>query len=191
MAKANSPEEGIASLIRNLEANTGKSIDAWIATARATGHTKHGQIVAQLKKDHGLSHGYANQIALRALAAAKPPAASEVDPIDNLYAGAKAGLRPIHDALTAAIKRFGNDVEFSPKKSYVSLRRSKQFALIQPSIATRVDLGLILKEIHAVGRLEESGSFNAMFTHRVRLARPADVDAELIAWLRQAYDAAR
>ena len=190
MAKANSPEEGMASLIRNLEANTGKSIDAWIATARATGQTKHGQIVAVLKKDHGLSHGYANQIALRALAAAKPPAGSEVDPIDALYAGAKASLRPIHDALIAAIKGFGSDVEFSPKKSYVSVRRSKQFALIQPSTATRVDVGLILKTIPAKGRLEESGSFNAMFTHRVRLASPADVDAELIAWLRQAYDAA-
>jgi len=72
----------------------------------------------------------------------------------------------------------------------VSVRRSKQFALIQPSTATRVDVGLILKKTPALGRLEESGSFNAMFTHRVRLASPADVDAELIAWLRQAYDAA-
>ncbi len=191
MAKASSPEEGLASLIRNLEANTGKSIDVWVATARATGHTKHGQIVAALKKDHGLTHGYANQIAHRALASLAPPPESEVDPIDALYSGAKAGLRPIHDALTAAIKRFGGDVEFSPKKAYVSVRRSKQFALIQPSTSTRVDLGLILKNIPASGRLEESGSFNAMFTHRVRLARPADVDAELIAWLRQAYDAAR
>ena len=190
MAKANSPEEGMASLIRNLEASTGKSIDDWVATARATGQTKHGQIVAALKKDHGLSHGYANQVALRAVAAAQPPAASEVDPIDNLYAGAKAGLRPIHDALTAAIKKFGSDVAFAPKKSYVSVRRSKQFALIQPSTTTRVDLGLILKNVPASGRLEESGSFNAMFTHRVRLTSPADVDAELIAWLRQAYDGA-
>jgi hypothetical protein len=190
MAKAKSPEEGMASLIRNLEANTGKSLDAWIATARATGQTKHGQIVALLKTDHGLTHGYANQIALRALAAAEPSAAAEVDPIDTLYAGTKAGLRTIHDALTAAIKGFGADVEFSPKKSYVSVRRSKQFALIQPSTATRVDVGLILKKIPAQGRLEESGSFNAMFTHRVRLASPADVDADLIAWLRQAYDAA-
>ncbi len=66
MAKANSPEEGMASLIRNLEAKTGKSIDAWVATAQATGHKKHGQIVAALKKDHGLTHGYANQIAHRA-----------------------------------------------------------------------------------------------------------------------------
>ena len=190
MAKAKSPEDGMASLIRNLEANTGKSIEAWIATARATGHTKHGQIVAVLKKDHGLSHGYANQIALRALAAAEPPAAAAVDPIDTLYAGTKAGLRPIHDALTVAIKGFGSDVKFSPKKSYVSVRRSKQFALIQPSTATRVDVGLILKNIPASGRLEESGSFNAMFTHRVRLASPAEVDAELITWLRQAYNGA-
>ncbi len=113
MARANSPEEGMASLIRNLEANTGKSIDAWIATARATGQTKHGQIVAALKKDHGLSHGYANQIALRAIATSEPAAGTNVDPLDAHYAGAKAGLRPIHDALVAAIKKFGSDVEFS------------------------------------------------------------------------------
>jgi Domain of unknown function (DUF4287)/Domain of unknown function (DUF5655) len=190
MAKSSSPDEGMASLIRNLEAKTGKSIDAWIAAARATGHTKHGQIVAALKKDHGLTHGYANQIAHRALASLAPSPTSEGDPIDALYSGAKAGLRPIHDALTAAIKKFGGDVEFSPKKANVSVRRSKQFALIQPSTSTRVDVGLILKTIPASGRLEESGSFNAMFTHRVRLATPADVNGELIAWLRQAYDSA-
>jgi hypothetical protein len=189
MAKANSPEEGMASLIRNLEAATGKSLDAWIATARAAGLSKHGQIVAMLKKDHGLTHGYANQIALRTLAADQPPA-SVADPIDAQYAGSKAPLRPIFDALAAAIKGFGSDIEFSPKKAYVSLRRSKQFALIQPSTATRVDVGLILKGVPASGRLEESGSFNAMFTHRVRVASPAEVDAELIAWLRRAYDSA-
>jgi hypothetical protein len=180
----------MASLLRNLEANTGKSIDDWIATARATGQKKHGQIVAILKKEHGLSHGYANQIALRALAVTAPPEASTGDPIEALYEGSKAQLRPIHDALTAAIKKFGSDVDFSPKKSYVSVRRSKQFALIQPSTATRVDVGLILKNVSPSGRLEPSGRFNAMFTHRVRLASVADVDHELIAWLRQAYDKA-
>jgi hypothetical protein len=90
MAKANSPAEGLASLIRNLEANTGKSIDAWIATARATGQTKHGQIVALLKKDHGLSHRYANQIALRAPAAAEP-----ATPSDVIRSTSFQGVRPI------------------------------------------------------------------------------------------------
>jgi hypothetical protein len=186
---AKSPEEGMASLIRNLEASTGKSIDTWVATARAAGLEKHGQIVALLKKDHGLTHGYANQIAQRALAAATP-ATADADPVDALYAGPKAALRPIHDTLAVAVRAFGPDVEISPKKANVSLRRSKQFALIQPSTATRVDLGLILKGDPPSGRLEESGSFNAMFTHRVRLATPAEVDRELIGWLRRAYDGA-
>ena len=39
-------------------------------------------------------------------------------------------------------------------------------------------------------RLEKSGSFNAMVSHRVRLASPTEVDAELIAWLKQAYERA-
>jgi hypothetical protein len=184
---AKSPEEGMASLIRNLEEKTGRSIAEWIAIARASGHEKHGQLVAFLKKDHGLTHGYANQIALRALKADDAPPAGGDDLIDAQYAGPKAALRPIYKALVAAVRRFGPDVEFAPKKAYVSLRRSRQFGLIQPSTATRLDVGLILKGVQPKGRLEASGSFNAMFTHRVRLGAVADVDAELVGWLKRAY----
>ena len=80
-------------------------------------------------------------------------------------------------------------VEISPKKAYVSLRRNKQFAIVQPSTATRVDLGINLKNIEATGRLELSGSFNAMVSHRVRLSKPGDVDAQVLAWLKAAYEA--
>jgi hypothetical protein len=99
-------------------------------------------------------------------------------------------MRPIYDALVAAISKFGKDVEFSPKKAYVSLRRSKQFGLIQPSTATRVDVGMNLKGIPAQGRLEPSGSFNAMVSHRVKVGAVAEVNPELIRWLRQAYEMA-
>jgi len=51
-----------------------------------------------------------------------------------------------------------------------------------------VDVGLILKGEPPAGRLEASGSFNAMFTHRVRVNSLSEVDAQLIAWLKQAYD---
>jgi len=187
---ATSPEEGMATLIKNLEAKTGKSLDAWIAIAKRAGVAKHGQLVAHLKKEHGLTHGYANQIALRALKAGDAPAAGSDELIEAQYAGAKAGLRPIYDALVKAVRGFGSDVEFAPKKAYASLRRSKQFALIQPSTSTRVDVGLILKSVKPAGRLEASGSFNAMFTHRVRVGGVKEVDAELIRWLRQAYDGA-
>jgi len=89
-----------------------------------------------------------------------------------------------------AVGEFGDDLEIAPKKSYVSLRRKKQFALIQPSTKTRVDLGINLKGKAAEEKLEGSGSFIAMVSHRVRLSSAADVDAGVIAWLKQAFEAA-
>ena len=106
------------------------------------------------------------------------------------YAGAKAGLRPIYDAVLTAIQKFGKDIEVSPKKAYVSLRRNKQFAIIQPSTATRIDVGINLKGTAPTERLEASGSFNAMVTHRVRVEKPNDVDGQLLSWLKKAYEAA-
>jgi hypothetical protein len=53
-----------------------------------------------------------------------------------------------------------------------------------------VDVGLCLKREATGARLEAAGSFNAMVSHRVRLEKPADVDAELVGWLRQAYERA-
>ena len=112
------------------------------------------------------------------------------DPIDALFAGPKAVLRPLYDQLITAVTTFGPDVEVAPKKNNVSLRRAKQFGLLQPSTATRLDVGLILKDVAPAGRLEAAGSFNTMFTHRVRVSSAADIDAELTVWLKRAYDAA-
>jgi hypothetical protein len=88
------------------------------------------------------------------------------------------------------VQGLGKDVEVSPKKGYVSLRRNKQFGLIQPSTATRLDLGLNLKGVAPSGWLEASGSFNAMCTHRVRIEGDAGLDANVKKWLKRAYDAA-
>ena len=178
-------EDAIASFERNIEAQTGKSVEAWAALVSAQGHEKHGHMVAWLKDAHNLSHSHANHIAKRAMRDAAPPPAD--DPLAPLFAGAKAGLRPLCDQLIDAATALGDDVEIAPKKANISLRRARQFALIQPSTATRLDLGLILKGHPPGARLETSGSFNAMFTHRVRLADAGQIDAELLGWLRQAY----
>jgi len=183
---AQSPEAMAASMIANLPAKTGRSLDQWVALVGKTGLAKHGEIVTHLKDDHGVGHGYANLIAQAArgnLAAG----GGQDDLVAAQYAGGKATLRPIYDALVERITDLGNDVEIAPKKTYVSLRRSKQFGLIQPSTRTRVDVGINLKGTTAIGRLEASGSFNAMVSHRVRLGTPEDVDAELVGWLKEAY----
>lgn len=187
---ATKPEDSLASMIKNLEAKTGKSLDAWVALARGTKLTKHKDLMAVLKGEHGLTHGYANLVALTALADENAPTPAGDDLVATQYAGNKAGLRPMYDAIVAAVKAFGPDVEVAPKKANVSLRRSKQFGLVQPSTATRIDVGLNLKGKTPAGRLEASGSFNTMFTHRVRVGSLAEVDQELLAWLREAYEQA-
>ena len=174
-------------MIQNLAEKTGHDLAWWVRTARGAGLAKHGEIVRHLKSEHGLTHGYANLVAHKALEPdGGAPAGDAL--IDAQYAGAKAGLRPTLDALLAAVRAFGDDVEIAPKKTSVSLRRSKQFAVVTPATKTRVDVGIQLKGDPAGARLEESG--NAMTSHRVRLEGVEAVDAELLDWLREAYDRA-
>lgn len=183
-----SVKDAIESMARNIEEKTGKSVAVWTALARRTGFEKHGQIVKWLKSEHKISHGYANYIALQTIKSGK--GVTDQDEVATLFSGSKAGLKPIYDKLIEMVTRFGRDIEIAPKKAYVSLRRTKQFALLQPSTSTRLDMGLILKGVKPSGRLEASGSFNAMFTHRVRITSEADVDAEVKRWLKHAYDEA-
>jgi hypothetical protein len=183
-------DAALQSQIRNIEATYGQPLDHWFAVIDASGLTKHNEVVAMLKADHGLAHGAAHRVSLLARqrhdagAAAAPP-----DPADALYAGAKAGLRPLHDALLGEIRALG-PFDIAPKKGYLSLRRRKQFAMIQPSAAGRIDVGLILRDMPTGGRLESAVGFNALFTHRVRVTGLPDLDAELIGWLKRAYDSA-
>lgn len=186
---AKSPDDALTSMVQNLKAKTGKPIEEWVALAKRPGFGKHGEIVAYLKSEHGLTHGYANLVAHTALSSAAF-SQDDADLVTAQYSGPKAGLKPIYDALTKLVHGFGGDVEMSPKKAYVSVRRSKQFAIFQPSTKDRVDVGINLKGVAPAGRLEASGSFNAMVSHRVKVTSAAEVDAELKRWLKQAYDAA-
>jgi hypothetical protein len=185
-----SPEDMTASMIANLKEKTGKTLPQWLKITKAAGLGKHGEIVKMLKGEHGIGHGFASLIAHKTLEGDAPAAAGGADLVAGQYAGEKAGLRPIYEALVKEISKFGKDVEFAPRKAYVSMRRSKQFGLIQPSTKTRVDVGITLKGNPAGGRLEASGSFNAMVSHRVRLESTKDVDKELIGWLKAAYEGA-
>jgi hypothetical protein len=181
-------EDALRSQIRNIEAKYGRPISSWIDLVRTRRMTKHGEILAMLKTEYSMSHGDANRVALvaRDAVTGSGPRA-DGDPAGDLYAGKLEILRPVHDRLMAAVNSLGNDIELAPKRGYVSLRRAKQFGMIQPFVG-RVDVGLILKNEPAGGRLEKNP--NAMFTHRVRVSRPDEVDGELVAWLHRAYTAA-
>ena len=182
-------EKAVATQLANIEKRTGKSLAELGAIVAASGLTKHGELVAMLKRDLGMGHGDANTLVhtlrKQAEGGGAVPAA---DAVAALYTGKKAALRPIHDRLMAQIRKFG-PFEEAPKKAYVSLRRKKQFATIGPATNTQVEVGLNVKGLAATARLVQLPP-KGMCDYKVRVAAPEEVDAALVGWLRQAYDAA-
>jgi len=182
-----SVEQALQTQLRNIQDKTGKTLDALIVLIRASGLEKHGQVRDMLKQDLGLGHGDANTLAhLFFKAQAEAEGGASDDPLDDIYAGGKAHLRPIHDELMRAIGRIG-DFEVAPKKAYVSLRRKKQFATIGPATKARVEVGLNMKGVAATDRLAALPP-GRMCQYRVDVTDPGQVDRELLAWIRQAYD---
>ncbi|HSP10419.1 MAG TPA: DUF5655 domain-containing protein, partial [Candidatus Dormibacteraeota bacterium] len=170
--------QGLQSQIRNIEAEYGRSMDEWVTIIRASHLTKHPDVVAMLKTRFGLKHGAAHRVSLvaREQLGEHPPSLTK-----------PAGqVEDIRDLLLARIESLGNDIERAPKKGYVSLRRHKQFGMIKPG-AKWIDLGLILPGVPTDERLVSAVGWNTLFTHRTRITRAADVDAKVVAWLRQAY----
>lgn len=176
-------------MIANLEKSTGESFETWVERARMSRYEKHGEILNFLKTEHGLTYGYANLITLKSREKESGFGASSESLISAQYKG-KEGLLPLFNQLISEITKLGGDVSVAPKKTYVSLRRKKQFALIQPSTRTRLDIGINLKNEAITDRLENSGSFNAMCSHRVRIEHAEQIDKEFLQWIKAAYEKA-
>ena len=176
---ANTVDEQLATMLANIPEKTGRALPEWLRLIPSVDLEKHGQIVKFLKSEHGVTHGFANLIASKAL-----ESGDEIDLVSAQYAGPKAALRPLHDQIVKFALSLGDDVEIAPKKASVSLRRKKQFALITPATKTRIDLGLALKGETAEGRLQVG---NAMCSHKIRLESATDLDGEMKDWITKAY----
>jgi hypothetical protein len=100
-------DAAVQSQIRNIEATYDKPLDHWFAVIDASGLAKHNQVVAMLKADHGLAHGAAHRVSLLSRQGHDTGVAQAPDPADAPYAGAKARLRPLHDALLAQVQALG------------------------------------------------------------------------------------
>jgi hypothetical protein len=182
-------EDAAARQLANIEAKAGRPLADLVALVNARAEDKHGALVAFCKAELGLGHGDANALVHHARRAADTaPAAVAADPADAWYAGPKAALRPLHDALIARIGTFGA-VEAAPKKTYVSLRRAKQFATVGPGPKGQLEVGLNLRgDVPPAGDRLVALPAGGMCTHRVRIASEAGIDDELLRLLRAAWD---
>jgi hypothetical protein len=186
-------DKALATQMANIEKRTGKSLKQLSELVASSKLQKHGELVAMLKDKLGMGHGDANTVVhfakgnLAGQGAASNEASSG-DVLNALYSGPKAHLRPIHEKLMRAIRKFG-EFEEAPKKSYVSLRRKKQFAMIGPATNTRVEVGLNMKGVEPTTQLQKMPA-GQMCQYKVKLTDAGEVDDALIGWLRIAFDAA-
>jgi hypothetical protein len=153
--------------IDNIRAKTGKTPEDFIKLATQNRLTKHGEIVSWLKSNFALGHGHATAMAGVVLKAGLPKGSKE-EKLTALFSGKKAGWREPCDKLIAQMRK----------------------GIIQPSAADRLDIGIKFKGKSPVGRFELAGAWNAMVTHRIRIHDPKQIDAEVLSWLRNAYNAA-
>lgn len=184
----NRVEKAWESMIAHLPQKTGKTLEEWIEIINHQPLTKTSEKVKYLKATFGLGQGYAGLIIYHAKIAAAGHADSAEELLEKQYIG-KEHLKPIYDKLLSEVLKFGNDVEISPKNSYVSLRRNLQFAMLTPASKIRFDIALKLKNQEPEGILEALPA-SGMCTHRIKLGSLDDINDEVMAWLKAAYDKA-
>ena len=171
-------------VVANCEANTGRSLDQWLAMAKKArcADTKAAKAWA---KTQGLSTVYQSAVAELLW----PAPGGDDALVDAQYSGARAALRPIYDALADAARTLGDDVEIMPRESQVTFARGKTFAVVRAAARDRVDLGLKLHGEKGTRRLvADTQAETSDPSHIVGIASVGEVDDELRRWLRAAYD---
>ena len=196
------PQAATLTQLRNIQTKTGKTIAQLHAVLTASGLAKTSERRSLLMEQFNLGYGDANAVALfmgkplpaldgEASATAAPSSAPGAAPnagaaLDGIYTGAKAPLRPLHDALMQAVHSLG-DFEAAPKKTYLSLRRKKQFAMVGPATQDAIEIGLNAKDLPPAARLKAMPP-GGMCQYTVRISQAKEIDAQLLGWLRAAYD---
>jgi predicted transport protein len=179
-------DKAVEKMIENLKDKTGHSLDEWKEIISAQKFAKHGEIVKFLKESHNVTHGYASEIALKAVGTDADSSADASEFIISQYKG-KEHLKSYYDKLIAEIQNFDGEFEISPKKTYVSLKRKKQFVILNPASKTRFEIGFNLKGVDPKGKLEAEKP-NGICSHKINLSDINEIDQEVISWIKMAFD---
>ncbi len=174
-------------IISNLKQKTGKSLEEWIRVVKESGPSAKKERAQWLKAKHRLGSTTAAVIADRV--EGKAPQYNPEAFVKVMFAGPRAGLRPIYEQLMKLGMKLGKDVTATPCKTFVPLRRRYVFAQIKPSTNTRIDLGLALGKSNTPKRLLDTGGLakGDRITHRILLTSLSEIDAEVKRWLKAAY----
>jgi hypothetical protein len=187
--------------VASLKEKTGRSVEEWVTYIDKEGPKTEAERRDWLKREHNLGTNTCWWLAERSVGKGEDEDTPEkylesaATYVEGMYAGPKAGLRPIHEALVKAGRAVARDVKVCPCKTIVPLFRNHVFAQIKPSTRARIDLGFALGPLIKQGkkipsRLEDTGGFakKDRITHRIAITSVEDIDDDVRKWLKTAYE---
>jgi hypothetical protein len=180
-------QKWFATVRAGLERDTGKTMDEWVAIARSCPETGHRARLKWLKENHGLLMNRASLV----LSEAFDPDKGWGDPeklVDELWADPAS--RAIFEAVDAATATLPGTTR-TARKSYTAWSRKVQYAALRPIKGGKAMFGL------AVGpagkrplETPKNESWSERLTARTLLTSPADVDGDIHALMRAAWERA-
>lgn len=183
--------------VEELKEKTGRTLDEWKAHIVQDGPTDMAGRREWLKSRYKLGTNTAWWLAERADGQSAGDETPEqylaIAPtyVDEMFAGPKAAIRPLAQALMRMARDLAPDIKFCPCKTIIPFYREHVIAEIKPSTRTRIDFGLSLGHtVPFTARLKDTGGIQKKnrITHKVEITRPEDIDASVRKWLKMAYD---
>src|SRR6476469_9496555 len=204
-AKAPSPiiysvHPGVAMVqkwVSELKRKTGRTLEEWCAHIQKAGPTDLAARREWLKAKYKLGTNTAWWLAERADGQPtwdeSPAAYLAVAPryVDEMFAGPRAALRPLADALMRLARDVADDIRFCPCKTIIPFYREHVIAQVKPATNSRIDFGRSLgPDVPFTPRLKDTGGLRKKdrITHKIEIAKPEEIDVEVEGYLRAAYD---
>jgi hypothetical protein len=183
--------------VAELKEKTGRTLDEWKAHIVQAGPPDLAERREWLKARYKLGTNTAWWLAERAEGQPTwdetPEQYLAIAPtyVDEMFGGPKAAMRPVGDALMRMAREVAPDIKFCPCKTIIPFYREHVIAEIKPATKSRIDFGLSLGSgVPFTARLKDTGGLKKKdrITHKVEISKIEDIDADVRAWLRTAYD---
>jgi hypothetical protein len=184
---AKTPAELEKEFTENAKEKTGRTMDQWLAMAKASGMKKQMEILNWLKKDHGLNHMQAGFVASIYLNGGKAVYQNEDNLLDIQFNKAEP-MRPLYDLISEKILSAYPDTQVIAKKTYISFTAKREFAAVNIKPG-EIRLGFDLGDKPFTEVLQKSKLAGPMprISHMIILKDPKDFDKDAVSLLKESY----